>query len=342
MGRKMNQLENADLEKQSRDILGHLYDVAGVGMCVTGADRSFVAVNREYCETYGYAPSELLGNEFTMVLPSEQREAAAQLHDDFLLRGQGEVSGEWVVGGKDGALRTVLITAGRLELEYTVYKITTVYDMRGRSTRANLDQMQENTLREVNHRVKNHLNSLQSMLYLQLLESEGETKIVSILTDSINRIKSMSRLYDSLQNASSVTSIGLKAYLDSLIADIVSTGGREDLVEVSLDVEDLKLTVEQGVSLGLILNELATNSLKHAIPQGGSGSISISVHSTGPYIEARISDSGPGVSADYLDQTRESIGMQIISAIVGQHAGDFFLEDPERSQFVVRLPRVMD
>ena len=336
----MNQEKNNDFEKQSREILGYLYDVAGVGMCVTDADRRFVAVNREYCETYGYAATELLGNEFTMVLPHEQQEAAAQLHDDFVLREKGEVSGEWSVVGKDGAMQSVLITAGRFKIENTVYKVTTVYNMHGRSLRANFEQIQENTLREVNHRVKNHLNSLQSMLYLELFESESDSKIVSILTNSINRIKSMSRLYDSLQNAPSVTSIGLKAYLESLIADIVATGGREDSVEVSLDVEDLQLTVEQGVSLGIILNELATNSLKHAIPQGGSGSISISVHSTGTYIEARVSDSGPGVPADYLDQTRESIGMQIISAIVGQHSGEFFLEDPECSLFVVHLPRL--
>ena len=146
----------------------------------------------------------------------------------------------------------------------------------------------------------------------------------------------------SLQQAPSVTTIGLKGYLDTLISDIVSTGGRRESVAVHLDVEDLQLTVEQGVSLGLILNELATNSLKHAIPQGSPGWISVSVKSTGPHIEARVSDSGPGVSADYLEQTRAKIGMQIVTAIVGQHSGEFFLEDPESSVFLVRLPRMLD
>lgn len=338
----MEKTETADLENRSQKILGHLYDVAGLGMCVTDADRRFVAVNREYCNTYGYTPAELLGKEFTIVVPKEQREAAAQLHDDFLLRKQGEVSGEWRVVRKDGSIRSILITAGRLELEDTVYKVTTVYDMRGRSLGANLDHMQENALREVNHRVKNHLNSLQGMLSLQLLDSEGETKVVSILTDSINRIKSMSRLYDRLQQAPSVTSIGVREYLDTLISDIVSTGGRQDQVEASLDVEDLQLTIEQGVSLGLIMNELVTNSLKHAIPHGSTGRISVSVKSAGPYIEVRVSDSGSGVAADHLDQTRENIGMQIVTAIVEQHNGEFLLEDPKNSVFLVRLPRLFD
>ena len=335
-------MDSAELEERSREILGHLYDVAGVGMCVTDTERRFVAVNRGYCLTYGYDPAELLGHEFTMVVAKEQRAAAAQLHDDFLLNGKGEVSGEWRVVRKDGSFLRILVTAGRLELQGNSYKITTVYDMQGRSIGSKLDENQENAIREVSHRVKNHLHSLQSMLDLQLRESLGEAKVVSILTDSINRIKSMSRLYDRLQQAPSVASIGLKGYLDNLISDIVSTGGRQEHVQAHLDVEDLQLTMEQGVSLGLILNELATNSLKHAIPQGTTGWLSVSVKSTGPHIEARVSDSGPGVSADYLDQAREGIGMQIVTAIVGQHEGEFLLEDPDSSTFLVRLPRRPD
>lgn len=335
-------MQSMELEKESREILGHLYDVAGVGMCVTDTQRRFVAVNREYCKTYGYDPSELLGNEFTMVVPREQRDAAARLHDEFLLTNQGEVSGEWRVVRKDGSIRTILVTAGRLELDEIVYKITTVYDMRGRSLGSAIDEDQQTALREVTHRVKNHLNSLQSMLNLQLEESKGETKVVGILTESINRIKSMSRLYDRLQQAPTVTSISLKEYLESLVSDIVSTNGRQENLESHLDVEDLQLTVEQGVSLGLVLNELVTNSLKHAIPQGSSGWISVSVKSAGTHIEARVSDSGPGIPADYLHRNRATLGMQIVHAIVGQHSGEFSLEDPGSSTFLVRLPRMMD
>jgi PAS domain S-box-containing protein len=208
---------------------------------LTDTQRRFVAVNREYCKTYGYDPSELLGNEFTMVVPGEQREAAARLHDEFLFREQGEVTGEWRVVRKDGSIRTILVTVGRLELDDTPYKITTVYDMRGRSLASNLDENQHNALREVNHRVKNHLNSL-----------------------------------------------------------------------------------------------------KHAVPQGNSGWISLSVKSAGTHIEARVSDSGPGLPADYLGQNRETLGMQIVTAIVGQHDGEFYVEDAETSTFLVRLPRLMD
>ena len=141
------------------------------------------------------------------------------------------MTGEWRVVRKDGSIRTVLVTAGRLELDEQVYKITTGYDMRGRSLTPQKDKDPQDALREVNH------------------------KVVSILTESINSIKSMSRLYDRLRQAPSVTSIGLKGY---------------------------------------------------------------------------------------LDQNRDTLGMQIVVAIVGQHDGEFSVEDRESSTFLVRLPRMMD
>lgn len=335
-------MDTGELEKNSREILGHLYDVAGVGMCVTDVDRRFVAVNREYCHTYGYEPSELLGREFTMVVPQEERKAAAALHDEFLLEHKGEVTGEWRVVRNDGSIRTILVTAGRLLLNNQPYKVTTVYDMQGKSLGGDAERSRRDALREVSHRVKNHLNSLQSMLNLQLKEAKREKRVVGILTDSINRIKSMSRLYDRLQKAPEVHGISLREYLDALVSDLVATGGRQESVTPYLEVEDLQLTIEQATSLGLIINELVTNSLKHAISPGSSGWIRISVRSAGRHIEARVSDSGPGIAQDSGKETSGSLGMQIIEAIVGQHNGEFRLEDADHATFVVRLPRLSE
>jgi len=334
-------METTNLEKRSREILGHLYDVAGVGMCVTDDDRRFVAINREYCKTYGYEPAELLGKEFTIVLPPDHRAAAAKLHDEFLFDSQAEVSGEWRVLRKDGSLCTVLITAGRLQLNGSMYKVTTVYELNGRSIRSDPDGTRRTTLREVTHRVKNHLNSLQSMLSLQLEASQREQTVVQILSESINRIKSMSRIYERLQEDPEITSVGLQAYVKALSADILATGGRDESVAIDYDVEDLHLTVEQATSLGLIINELMTNSLKHALPVGTPGTISIAIRSTGAYIEARVSDSGPGVPSFRHESNPDNLGMQIVLAIVGQHRGEFRLESSGSSTFLVRLPRIV-
>jgi PAS domain S-box-containing protein len=81
-------------------------------MFFTALEKRSDAVNREYARTYGYDPSELLGHEFTLTVPRKQRDAAAQFHDDFVLRGSGEVGGEWRAVRSDGSIRTILVTAG--------------------------------------------------------------------------------------------------------------------------------------------------------------------------------------------------------------------------------------
>lgn len=106
-----------------------IYNSAEIGICVTGSDRRFVLVNSAYCRTYGYSREELVGEPFTKVLPEELRESAARLHDAFLAGGD-ESPGEWRVQHKDGRIRNVLVTAGRVTTEDGArFKVTTVQDV---------------------------------------------------------------------------------------------------------------------------------------------------------------------------------------------------------------------
>jgi len=106
-----------------------IYNSADIGICVTGSDRRFVLVNDAYCRTYGYQREELVGEPFTKVLPEELRDSAAHLHDAFLAGGD-ESPGEWRVLHKDGHIRNVLVTAGRVSTDDGAhFKVTTVQDV---------------------------------------------------------------------------------------------------------------------------------------------------------------------------------------------------------------------
>ncbi len=311
-------------------------------MCVTDTDRRFVGVNQEYCRTYGYEESELLGREFTMVVPVEHKEAAAALHDDFLLRRQGEVSGEWQVVRKDGTVATVLVTAGLLETrDGEHFKVTTVYDITDRRPRVlSLESpIDRAELREVHHRVKNHLQSLQAMLSMEVQNAKDDKKLSDVLTSSINRINAMSRLYDRLQDKPEVKTVALKEYLLALAHDIAESGERSQPAKISIEVDELHVLIEQAVSVGLILNELITNSLKHSPDGSGSAEIGVAVRGRERYIEVEVWDSGTGLPADFLDTHHDTLGIQIIDAIVAKHGGSLELFDPDRSGFRVRLPR---
>ena len=121
-----------------------VYNSADIGICVTDEARRFVLVNDAYCETYGYERDELIGAPFTRVLPPDMREIAASIHDDFLA-GSDESAGEWQVVRKDGALRTVMVTAGRVLLaDGRRFKVTTVQDVtQYRETESKAAQLSE-------------------------------------------------------------------------------------------------------------------------------------------------------------------------------------------------------
>ncbi|NBC29778.1 MAG: PAS domain S-box protein [Spirochaetes bacterium] len=329
-----------------QEILGLLYDAADIGMCVTDANRRFVTVNRAYEKIYGYTEAELAGEEFTVVLPEDRREEGGRIHDRFLSGESEESSGEWVVRRKDGSDRTVLVTAGRLILsDGRRYKVTTVYDITERSTGTrDLErelEKRELLLREAHHRVKNHLASLEAMLQMQLRADSGDIDPVSVLTESVNRVKTMSRLYDRLSRAPSAYHVDLKDYIEELIAELVSTTAPTH-IEVTADTriaaEDTD--VDTAVTIGLVANELVTNSLKHAITeQGDPTQVHVTLTSESTELILDVSDSGPGVPEDFLERNRSSLGIQLVTAVAQQHGGSLELMDSARAWFRVRLPR---
>jgi PAS domain S-box-containing protein len=105
-----------------------VWNSADIGMCVTDANRRFVKVNDAYCRLYGYDRSELVGYEFTKVLPEAMRGRAADIHDAFIA-GAPESAGEWQVLRRDGIIVDVRVTAARVTHDGQTYKVTTVSDI---------------------------------------------------------------------------------------------------------------------------------------------------------------------------------------------------------------------
>ena len=129
--------------------LDAVYNSANIGICVTDENRRFVRVNDAYCTTYGYTREELIGLPFTRVLPEEIRETAGRMHDEFLAGGE-ESAGEWQVMRKDGTVRDIVVTAGRVIMaDDRRFKVTTVTDITERKTTESALQRTENELRSL-------------------------------------------------------------------------------------------------------------------------------------------------------------------------------------------------
>ena len=115
--------------KNNDKLLDAIFDVANIGICLTDEEGKFVTVNDTYCNIYGYNRDELIGNNFTMILPRCKREEAMALHNKFI-NGGTEINKQWKVIRKDGRILNIYATAGLLENDDgEKFKVTTVTDV---------------------------------------------------------------------------------------------------------------------------------------------------------------------------------------------------------------------
>ncbi len=178
----------------------------------------------------------------------------------------------------------------------------------------------ETLLREVHHRVKNNMQVIASLLSLQS-EKVGEQKYRELVHDSQDRIRSMSIAHEKLYRSANLDRINLDDYIDSLIKALFNTYRiPTDLISLKLQIENIALDIDMAIPLGLILNELISNSLKHAFPKGRQGEIDISFKRTSVSGDAQylltVRDDGIGISADLDIQQADSLGLQLVTSLV--------------------------
>lgn len=177
-------------------------------------------------------------------------------------------------------------------------------------------------LSETHHRVKNNLAVVSGMLDLQVLMSDEE-KIKSVLSDSRNRIKSMSLIHEALYKFDNVSQIEFGRYIHTLVEEIRQTY-ISGLLHINMvyDLDQVYLALDKAIPCGLLVNEVLTNSFKHAFRGRTEGEIKIRLKLDGSSCLLEIKDNGNGVDPDQLPSS-QSIGMTLIGAFVKQLHGKY-------------------
>ncbi|WP_350287463.1 sensor histidine kinase [uncultured Croceitalea sp.] len=181
----------------------------------------------------------------------------------------------------------------------------------------------ETLLKEVHHRVKNNLQTVSSLLSLQSRAIEDQ-KISSIIKSSQNRVVSMAMVHEMLYKRDDYTSkIELKPYLEELCEYLVrSVKGNSNNIDISLDVEDFKLSIDTVIPLGLIVNETVTNALKYGLPGEVNGEILVKLAKKGVNTyEMYLGDNGIGFPEDINPKNTKSLGLKLIHNLSKQLRG---------------------
>jgi two-component sensor histidine kinase len=177
-------------------------------------------------------------------------------------------------------------------------------------------------LKEIHHRVKNNLQVISSLLYLQSKSIEDE-ETLEMFKDGWNRIRSMALVHERLYQSRDLARIDFAEYVRNL-ADYLfrSYGVDSSLIKLKINVRDVSVGIDTAVPCGLILNELVSNSLKHAFPRGRAGEIRIELRSGGEgECSLIVSDDGVGLPGDLDFRDTESLGLQLVNTLVDQLEG---------------------
>ena len=196
----------------------------------------------------------------------------------------------------------------------------------------------EKLLNELQHRVKNSMQMMSSLVNLEYGRSKsGETK--SVLETLRGQIQSMTNLYTLLYNTSSVTMVNLNQYLSSIIDFIKNSYGTDSSKIIFRENYDsIKFKARDAAPLGLILNELVTNSLKHAFTEEESGIVDISLVKENDTILLSVSDNGLSLPGNFDPHSSPGTGMQLVSMLSKQLHGTFTVLQDEKKLFVVTIP----
>ena len=194
-------------------------------------------------------------------------------------------------------------------------------------------------LSEIHHRVKNSLQVVSSLISLES-DRIRDDSVIQMLQNTQNRIRSMALIHQTLYQSKDFANVDFHAFLQSFVPTLIqSYSVRPDLIAVELEVDDVKLPIDAAIPCGLIVNELISNAMKHAFPDGRSGVICVAfAHDGERDATVTVSDDGVGIPEGVNLEASETLGVQLVSLLAGQLGGEMTFTRSRPTQFVVRFP----
>ena len=316
----------------NESILNSLSDMGDtlVILDLTGVIRR---VNPATCRRLGYDEQELVGRPVS-VIASEGEPLFSPEGIARLVASRSVTSYQIAYRTRNGEPVPMLFSGSVIAGEYgRAPEIVGI--ARDLSERLKAEEAAKNLLllQEIHHRIKNNLQVISSLLYLQSAYVHDEATR-EMFMESQNRVRSMALLHEKLYRSPNPSGVDFSEYIRDLTANLRGLYGARTFVEILVEISDVTLGVDTAVPCGLIINELVTNALKHAFPDGSSGTVTIGLRpvargageaAEGLY-ELRVADSGSGFP-DGLDfRTTSSLGLKIVGTLTRQLGGKIEME----------------
>jgi PAS domain S-box-containing protein len=344
LGRIIKLKRNEDtLDKKGISRFDELVANIPVGVYIVWirADRSmqFEYVSDQWCAIHKLQREEVIADAATVnnQVPLEEREdfhrrnmEAARTGKPFLWEGRFIVS-----DGDPRWLRIESVPTLFENRDIRWFGVTQDITDRKEAEEELREALQEKEflMKELNHRVKNNLIMISSLISLK----DSETAVD--LSDIQHQIEAISLIHEKLHQTGNITKISCRDYVDDLLRSIFSSFSKQP-VRIESNIADIQLPTKAALSLGLIINEIATNAIKHGFSPREEALFSISMEidkEHGRYLLS-LSNSGKPFPEDIDLENPDSLGLRLISALITQIDGTLELQKTPYPVFTIRFP----
>lgn len=303
--------------QQQAQIIKHIRGA----LVVTDLQGNIITWNRGAEQLYGYETAEVLGKNINFLYPQEHQAICKDLAMQPLLE-KGEHQLEIKAYKKNREeIYTIVFLSLLKNLEGAISGIIaysldiTERKLMENKLRNSLSE-KEVLLKEVHHRVKNNLQIISSLFYLQSRYIQDE-KILQILQDNRDRIHSMALIHEKLYGAETLEKIDFKDYISTLTKNLLTSYNFNKNINLIVNIEPLFFDIDRAIPCGLIINELVSNSLKYAFPDRKDGKITVDFFVTlSNTYEMIISDNGEGFAEAVDFHNKKSLGLRLVYSLV--------------------------
>ncbi len=308
---------------KSEEIYSKIFHISSSMLSLsTVKDGKFILVNDAFLTTLGYSREEVIGHTSLRLGIFADPDGRARLLK--ALEQNGQVRNiEIRIRGKDNVIRDAIFSADKITIDGENCWLIEATDITGRKRMEDLLRLslkeKENLIREVHHRVKNNMQIISSLLQLQSEQFTNEATC-RLFNEAKDRIRSMALVHEKLYNTKDLETVDFAAYANDLVINLFRSYGMDKTrIHFRLEANDrVKLGIDDAIPVALMLNELISNSLKHAFPDGRKGEIFLRIEENQGKVRIELSDNGIGMPEGVQVNNTKTLGLKLIQTLVEQ------------------------
>ena len=339
---KKTEIKLKELMERSEQRFSKIFDEARMGIVIASPSLTIVNANPAFCQMLGYTEAALQNMAFKDITHPDHVDQDFENAKKLSL---GEIpfyksSKRYIKRNGDIIWCETAVSCLRDEYNNSYYFIALIDDITEREqneeTIKNLLDEKVLLLKETHHRIKNTMNTINSLLMLQA-EKLKDPIAIEAFKDTRNRVCTLSVLYDKLNFSNRLKEISIKDFLPVLIDEILGTYSGNGSIIIEKDIDDISLSLNKAQPLGLIINELLTNIMKYAFTGRDKGLIKLSINAENSHVKLIMADNGIGMPEAVNFENSTGLGLRLIGMHAKQLAGKIRIERGNGTKIILEF-----